>query len=177
MRDEGIKREGISLARSGIGRSAIGQALFLHRSFQWRNGAGLLFDVWVLVLVEVLNLYVLRAVSFIPDDEPFGLQLRKQLFDIAAVIRQNLRLDFFRPLLKPALSVCPAPQTGEQNACERLAVGKIVAGEEPRFDVPRPRHRPNPLSVPPRISMPSCYALCVTIVKQALRYLRTSLPE
>lgn len=87
------------------------------------------------MLRELDDLDVTLAVDFVALNEAAGAQLLEQHIDIAVVVRQDCRLDALRAVLKPAGAVGLAPEPGEQDARERIALGQVLVLEVPGLDV------------------------------------------
>ena len=68
------------------------------------------------------DLEQLHAVDFVDVDEAVGLELSKEVADVAVVVREQLGLDPQRPALHPAFAVRQAPEAGEQQTGHRLAL-------------------------------------------------------
>lgn len=95
-----------------------------------RENAPQFFVVWVLMLLEIDNLDVAPAVYLIPIDKAITLQLVQQFIDLAVVAWKKLDFYLCRPVLHAPAAICQTPESGKQNARQRLAGEHLVAGKE-----------------------------------------------
>lgn len=130
------------------------------------------YDTRNLTLVRVLVLRKLcyRDIPFtlnrVANDESAVRQLAKKIFDVTLVVRQALSLQAFGAIFHAAFPVRLAPQAGEEDSSQRIALGKKVILEEARLDVAGSAHGAGPSSsrkraicrsaAASRISFPVC---------------------
>ena len=92
------------------------------------------------MLSEGWDFEQLHAVDFVDVNEAVGLELAKEVADVAVVVGEQLCLDPQRPALHPAFAVCQAPEAGEQQTGHWLALCQKLVFEKRRLKVSRPCH-------------------------------------
>lgn len=107
-------------------------------------GAGTLFNMRGLVLFEVDHLDTALPAGRVALDEAATRQLVQEGIDITVVVGQDLGLDALRPVLKPALTVRPAPETLKEQSAERADFSQRLVAEEARLEDAHSCHSVHP---------------------------------
>jgi hypothetical protein len=94
----------------------------------------------MLVLAPVLDLDTPLTTGFVALNEPALRQLVERLLDVHVVVCQQLRLQLLGPVQQASVAVSHGPQSGEEQAHDRLQLAKRIVCEEPWADIARTWH-------------------------------------